>query len=212
MRRRFALVAGVGLTAAALAVWWRRQRTEPRPFSARFSWVLSLPGLEHTRTDLMLDRLGLEPGMRVLDAGAGPGRLSIPAAQRVAPGGEVVAADIQPAMLAQLTQRAAQAGVSNIRTLEAGLGQGALPQETFDRALLVAVLGEVHDREAALREIYDALRPGGVLSITEGFPDPHYQRADAVRELAQRVGFQVGETWSSRLGYTMHLVKQAQGE
>jgi len=41
--------------------------------------------------------------------------------------------------------------------------------------VLVTVLGEVPDREAALREIFDALKPGGILSVTEIIFDPHFQ-------------------------------------
>jgi len=42
--------------------------------------------------------LELEPGMAVLDAGCGPGRLAIPIARQVGPQGEVVAMDIQAGM------------------------------------------------------------------------------------------------------------------
>ncbi|MDI3340131.1 MAG: class I SAM-dependent methyltransferase [Sphaerobacter sp.] len=207
MRRRLTIIGALGILAAIVAGWWR-QRAAPRPCPARLAWVLRLPPFGHARAEVILDRLDLRPGMRVLDAGAGTGRLSIPAAQRVAPDGEVVALDIQPAMLAKLEQRAAAAGVTNVRTVQAGLGEGRLEPERFDRALLVGVLGEIPDRLAALREVYAALKPGGILSVSEGFPDPHYQRADAVRALAAVVGFQPGQEWRTRLGYTMHLVKR----
>lgn len=59
----------------------------------------------------------------------------------------------------------------------------------FDRAWLVTVLGEVPAREAALREVYKALKLGGVLSIAEVIPDPHYQNQSTVRRLAEGAGF-----------------------
>ncbi|ACZ37656.1 class I SAM-dependent methyltransferase [Sphaerobacter thermophilus] len=207
MRRFLTIIGAIGAVAAAV-VWWRRQREAPAPFSARLSWVLSLPQFEHARADVILDRLDLRPGMRVLDAGAGTGRLTIPAARRVAPNGEVVALDIQPEMLAKLEQRAAAEGVTNIRTVQAALGDGALEPESFDRALLVAVLGETPDQLAVLRDLHAALKPGGILSVSEGFPDPHYQRADHVRALAAVAGFRPWQEWRTRLGYTLHLVKE----
>lgn len=51
----------------------------------------------------------------------------------------------------------------------------------FDYALLVAVLGEIPDRATGFRRIFAALKPGGILSITEGIVDPHDQRRAAVR-------------------------------
>jgi len=45
-----------------------------------------------------LDRIGLRPGLCMLEVCPGHGRLLIPAAQRVLPGGEVVRLDIQPGM------------------------------------------------------------------------------------------------------------------
>lgn len=135
----------------------------------------------------------------MLDAGCGPGRLSVPAARRVAPHGEVVALDIQPGMLDRLRVRAAAAGMTNIRPILGGLGQGLLDRDAFDRALLVTVLGDIPDRAAALREIRAALQPG-VLAVTEVVLDPHYQPPGTVRRLAEEAGFRPDRRYGTPLG------------
>jgi len=71
--------------------------------------------------------------------------------------GEVVAIDIQPGMLRRAQEKAQAANLTNIRFLQVGAGEGKLEHSQTDRALLVTVLGEVPDREAALKEIFDAL-------------------------------------------------------
>jgi ubiquinone/menaquinone biosynthesis C-methylase UbiE len=159
----------------------------------------------------ILTRLDLKPGMRVLDVGCGPGRVSIPAAQRVGPEGQVVALDVQEGMLKKLQQRAAASGVANIRTILGPIESSPVEADSCDRALLVCVLGEVPDRAAALRQIFAALRPGGLLSITETLRDPHYQRVATVLRLADSTGFCRGEYYKSCLGYTIHFVKPAAG-
>jgi ubiquinone/menaquinone biosynthesis C-methylase UbiE len=58
----------------------------------------------------LVERLDLALGMRVLDAGCGPGRLIIPLAKTVGPPGEVVALDGQREMLEKLEKRAARRG------------------------------------------------------------------------------------------------------
>ncbi len=142
-----------------------------------------------------LDRLDLSPGMRVIDVGCGPGRLTIPVAKALEPDGEVVALDIQEGMLERLRRRTDAAGLKNIQPIQGGIGQVEIESNSFDRALLVTVLGEIPDREAALREIYRVLKPGGVLSVTEIFPDPHYQTRSTVRTLCETAGFRLAKSW-----------------
>jgi hypothetical protein len=72
---------------------------------------------------------------------------------------------------------------------------------------LVTVLGEIPNRLAALRNIHQLLREGGVLSITEIMGDPHYQRRQIVLNLAEEAGFVPTEFWGSPLSYTQNFVK-----
>lgn len=177
------------------------------------SWLVPLlenPYVESVAgASLLLTRAGIEPGMRILDAGCGPGRLTLPAAERVGPAGAIVALDLQPRMLARLEERLAERGVHNVETLLCGLGDGRLAADSFDAALLVTVLGEIDDKPAALREIHRALRPGGVLSVTEVLPDPHYQRLARVRELVAGAGFVEQRVDTGPLAFTLNAAKPA---
>ena len=112
-------------------------------------------------------------------------------------------------MLRKLKDRLASEseGVTNVRTIEAALGEGALEEETFDRVILAMVLGEVRDRASALREIHSALKPGGILSVTEAFGDPDYHRPVTVRREAERVGFLLAERYGGFPAYTLNFEK-----
>ena len=158
-------------------------------------------------SETLLDRAQVQAGMTVLDVGCGPGRISIPAAQRVAPEGRVVALDLQPAMMSRLNERVASLGIDNIDTVLAGAGDGKVPSNAFDRVFLVTVLGEIVDQTAAMREIHEGLKPGGILSITEVLPDPHYQSKKRIRRLGESVGFQCSEQHGHWYAFTMNLRK-----
>ncbi len=140
-------------------------------------------------TQTTLDRIGLRPGQRVLEIGPGPGRLLIPAGRRVLPDGEVIGLDIQPGMLERLRTRAVRDGVSNLTAVLGDATQPHFRPASFDVIYFCTALGEIPDCPATLRRCYEALRPGGRLSITEIFPDPHFQSRSTVRQLAEAAGF-----------------------
>jgi ubiquinone/menaquinone biosynthesis C-methylase UbiE len=162
-------------------------------------------------TAAILERANITSGLRVLDAGCGPGRLAIPVARRVGASGEVVALDLQPGMLDRVRTRAARHQLTNVRTV-----LGALDAETaalraernaFDRVLLVTVLGELSDQVGALRCLHSALRPDGILSITETIIDPDYQPRSRVLRLTEPIGFKVDRSFGSPLAFTLNFRK-----
>jgi len=201
---RYALIVFAGLAVAALL----RQRRRPMPHPPPLTFLFENPFAEaFVGVDLLLERADLAPGMRVLDAGCGPGRLTVPLAKAVGAHGEVVALDCQPAMLRKLEERMVAEGLHNVRLLRAGLGEGALERGVFDRTILAMVLGEVRDREAALREVFGALRPGGILCVTEVFGDPDYRRPATVRREVEKAGFRLIARHGGFPAYTLNFEK-----
>lgn len=197
------------LAAGGIMLGWRwasRHYSLPCPTwlagSLTSRWMDRLAGTQAT-----LNRMGLHPGQRVHELGPGPGRLLIPAARRVLLGGEVVGLDIQPGMVERLKHRAAQAGVANLTVLLGDAAQPHFSPESFDLVYLCTVLGEIPDRDAALRQAYTALKPGGQFSITEIFPDPHYQSPASVQQLAESAGFRLAEIHGPWYFFTANFVK-----
>jgi ubiquinone/menaquinone biosynthesis C-methylase UbiE len=121
--------------------------------------------------------------------------------------GEAVGLDIQPGMVERLKVRAAQAGVSNLTVILGDATQPHFPPESFDVVYLCTVLGEIPDRAAALQQCYRVLKSGGLLSITEIFPDPHYQSRAMVQQLAQTAGFRLREMHGAWYFFTANFVK-----
>lgn len=200
--------AGLAFAAAAVLIILHRRNHRPQPCPWWLSVLIENPYLNAVAGGRrLLDRIGLAPGMRVLDVGCGPGRIAIPAAERVGPEGEVVALDVQPQMLKKLEERSAASGLTNIRTVLGDAGEAELGEDSFDRALLVTVLGEIPDPAAALRGICAALKPGGILSVTEAIPDPDYQRPGRVKRLCEGAGFRHERTFDAALAFTMNFRK-----
>lgn len=205
---QFILIAVVLFVLVSLT--WRlvsNRRSLPCP--SWLGWMVEMdnPFTKTNRASVIIGLLSLQPGMKVLDAGCGPGRLSIPAAQAIGPQGELTALDLQPGMLARVQEKAHAASLGNIRFVQAGLGEGTLEQDYYDRAMLVTVLGEIPEQKTALKEIFAVLKPGGILSVTEVIFDPHFQGRESVRRLAGKVGFREIGFFGKQLAYTMHFEK-----
>jgi ubiquinone/menaquinone biosynthesis C-methylase UbiE len=208
------LLVGLFILFVLVFVAWRfasRRQSLPCPVWLRWLVELDNPFTKTNRAAVIAEHLKLEQGMTVLDAGCGPGRLAVPIAKLVGQEGKVVAVDIQPGMLKRAQEKARNANVTNIQFLQAGLGEGKLEGDQFNRALLVTVLGEVPDREAVLTEIFTVLKAGGILSVTEIIFDPHFQGRNTVTRLAQAAGFRVKEFFGNRLAYTLNLEKPGEG-
>ena len=211
----FRVVGLLLLALVAVNLWWRwKSRRQSFPCPTWLASSLESPLMDRLMgTQATLNRIGLKPGQRVLEVGPGPGRLLIPAARRVLPGGEVVGLDIQQGMLDRLKARAMQADVSNLTAVLGDATKSHFPPESFDVIYLCTVSGEIPNREAALRQCYAALKPSGLLSITEIFPDPHYQSKDTVRHLAEGAGFRLKEISGSWVFFTANFIKpELQGD
>ena len=200
------------LFAVLCAIWivWKlvsRRKSLPCP-----SWLYRMVEMENplaknSQAKTILAGLGVAEGMTVLDAGCGPGRVTLPLGKAVGADGKVIAVDLQQGMLDVVQRKAQQENFTMIEFAKLPLGEGKLPAYQADRAVMAAVLGEIPQQAAALQEVFAALKPGGVLAIAETIFDPHYQRKAHVLDLAQAAGFaEVGFTGNA-LAYTVYLQK-----
>jgi ubiquinone/menaquinone biosynthesis C-methylase UbiE len=136
----------------------------------------------------------VKPGMTVLDVGCGSGDHSLGMARLVGSNGRVVSVDTQTERIATLKERADRAGLSGrIQARickEHDLEIGDLAGE-IDFALAVYVLHHASDAVGLMKNIYGALKPGGILLVVE--PRHHASPAEcqATESAAQEAGFTI---------------------
>jgi ubiquinone/menaquinone biosynthesis C-methylase UbiE len=152
--------------------------------------------------EAILGMAGLAPGMTFADIGCGEGYFAIPAARIVGPAGRVIAADINPESIERLKENAARERLANVEGLVGG-SESLIPcAGCADVAFLGTVLHDFEDPAAALRNIRDALKPGGRLAnldwkkIRTQHGPPLEVRMDEVEasRLISEAGFRIEST------------------
>jgi ubiquinone/menaquinone biosynthesis C-methylase UbiE len=202
------IVISVAVFMLISVVWRVLSKRWSLPCPTILAWSLESPLAQKlNRTALTLDRIGLSPGQKVLEFGPGPGRLLIPAAQRVLPGGEAVGVDLQPGMVERLKRNAARKGVSNLTALQGDATMPIVEEGAFDLVLLSCALGEIPNRAGVIQQAFRALRPGGRLSVSEMFGDPHYQSKSTVERLAREEGLEPEAILGGWLMFTANFRK-----
>jgi len=147
-----------------------------------------------------LKLLQLRPGDCVLIPGVGTG-LDLPA---IPEGVDVIGIDISPAMLRRARSKV-RAGIRLAVMNAQGL---ALPDASVDAVLCNLVLSVVPDGQAAMREAWRVLRPGGRVAIFDKFlPDaaPLTVRARVIGQVASMVGTDVNRRFSDILAGLVDL-------
>src|SRR5690606_21893055 len=117
-------------------------------------------------TEHVLGLAGLEPGMRVLDVGCGPGDVSFLAARLVGPAGVVIGVDRAEPAIAAARAGADAAGLNNVHFLVADAAEVSL-DAPVDAVIGRLILMHLPDPAAVLAHLRTLLVPGGLLVFQE---------------------------------------------
>jgi ubiquinone/menaquinone biosynthesis C-methylase UbiE len=165
--------------------------------------ALNTAGFAHPQRNV--NALNIEPGMTVVDFGAGSGAYVSAIAQRLANAGHVYAVDIQQDLLRRIKNDAHKNGHKNVEIIWSDLEKqngSKIADRHADVVLISNLLFQVEDKRALLDEAWRILKPKGKLAIIDwsesfGGMGPQkkdvFQKHDAIAMATER-GFElVGE-------------------
>jgi len=160
--------------------------------------------------DKLVQRSGIKDGMHVLEIGCGSGAYTTFVARAVGGEGKVYALDIQPEMLQQLENKLAKPENKDIRNIElVNSSAYDLPfdDDSLDLVYMVTVFQEIPDRSRALQQVKRVLKPGGILAVTEFFPDPDYPWKSTTIKMGREAGLVLDEAPGNIWHYTVRFRK-----
>jgi len=130
-------------------------------------WLNRLERIQEENPEEMLAQLGVKPGMSVCDMGCGDGYYTIELAKRVGPTGKVIAVDIQPEMLQELSRRCEKSDLKNVEMILGEPHDPKLPVGQIDVILMVDVYHEFSNPVEMLDAMRKSLKPDGRIALVE---------------------------------------------
>lgn len=115
----------------------------------------------------VVDAIALDEGAAVADIGSGTGLYALMFAESVGPAGRVYAEDIEPRFLDLINQRAEDSGIDNITAVLGRENDVTLPESAVDVVFIADTYHYFSDREAVMKSVYRALKPGGSLIVID---------------------------------------------
>lgn len=109
----------------------------------------------------VIHALGLKPGERIADIGAGSGYFTFHLARHVGEKGKVYAVDISSDMILHINRRIRDTKATNIVSILADPGDPLLPDQSVDRFFICDVWHHVENQTKYLSLLKKMLRPGG---------------------------------------------------
>ena len=143
-----------------------RRVAQPMGYT-HMNWLSRPERIKEENPQEMLEQLNLKDGMVVCDLGAGDGYHTLQMAPRVFPKGKVIAVDIQPEMLQELSRKLAEKKFENVDTILGELWDPKLPDHSVDLVLMVDVYHEFSHPVQMLAALRKALKPDGLIALVE---------------------------------------------
>ncbi len=163
--------------------------------------------------DKILDAIGVRPGMRVGEAGAGQGYFTFPLARRVGSEGIVFANDISAPSLAVIRERAVREGLGNIKIVMGEIEDPLFPEKNLDMVVMVYVLHMLERPIPFLKNLHAYLKPGGLLVIiernttVERAHSPSFMTNRQILETIGRTGYELDRTENFLPRDTIYIYK-----
>jgi ubiquinone/menaquinone biosynthesis C-methylase UbiE len=172
LRRKAFLAVGIALACMATVLAGRAQHPLPETHSNYIHSLEDAKRAEWQKPEEVVAKLGLKPGDKVADLGAGSGYFTMLFAKAVGPQGKVYAIDILPEMLDYIRQRAQDEEVKNIQLVLAQPQNPKLPPASVDVIFICDTLHYISGRPTYYPLLVQALRPGGRLVNVDFYKKP----------------------------------------
>src|SRR5581483_5918404 len=194
LRSKFALVIVLCILCASSLAQTAApaQRPTSTPYSGDLSRFDNAGRAERLQVNRIMDTLGIVPGQRVADIGAGSGFFTVLAARRVGDKGMVYAEDINPASIQYIDARVKKENLHNVKTV-LGKPDNPLLPAPVDAVLLLKAYHEIAEPVVLFRNLRHSLAKDAKVGVIErnGNGTDHGVDRDVVIREMKEAGYKV---------------------
>lgn len=152
---------------------------------------------------LIMNLVGIRPGLIIGEVGAGRGRVTVHMADRVGDNGRIYANDIDSEALEYLADRCRRLGLSNVEIVHGLVDDPRFPTNKLDLAFMAGVYNHLEKPVPLLKNLMPSLKPWGVVVMVE--PASANPREKIDKE-ARQAGFQIEAVIEGQLKYSSIFV------
>jgi ubiquinone/menaquinone biosynthesis C-methylase UbiE len=170
MRKRLIIILALAIIVAApLAAWYWRDTTE-------------------SEVEKLATILDWKSGCIVAEIGAGRGKMTVEAAERVGSSGHMFSTELDPERLADIKRIVAKRKLANVSVVKAGEADSNLPAECCDSIFMRDVYHHFTHPAEIDASLFRALKPGGRLAVLDFPPSKLLGRMAPVKGVPQNRG------------------------
>ncbi len=196
------------MTASILLVLWiaflpAQDASQNAQDASRLSEEREKQANENQPPQLIMDLVGIRPGLIIGEVGAGRGRVTVHMADRVGVNGWIYANDIDSEALEYLAERCRRLGLSNVEIVQGLVDDPQFPVNKLDLAFMAGVYNHLEKPVLLLKNLMPSLKPWGVVVMVEPTSANPREKID---EEARQAGFQIEAVIEGRLMYSSVFV------
>jgi len=146
--------------------------------------------------DRVLEVIGIKPGMKIGEPGAGKGFYTFRLARIVGNSGRVYANDIIESYLDSIKKRAQEEGLTNIVTIKGEVEDPLFPRGQLDMVFMSYVLHDLERPVSFLIHMKPSLKSGAPLVILEQAPEKtgsswHFWKQEKILSTVNKAGYRL---------------------
>lgn len=121
--------------------------------------------------ELLMDTIGVKPGMVIGEVGAGGGYFTFKLSHRVGPEGKIYANDIKKSVLETIEEKSEEENLKNISVVYGEIEDPLFPEKELDMIVMMMVYHDLEKPVIFFRNLKKYLKPGANVVIIERDPD-----------------------------------------